>query len=194
MSVAQATGPSSSPWASPGPAPSPVLFEAVLEPHRSLSPQAFRTLMITLGLVSLIPSTIFWLNGAWPCIGFMGLDVALLYFAFRTSYRHGRLFERVRLTASELGIERVWPGGKRQSWALEPYWARVELDRRGEHECRIAVVSRGQRVVLGAFLPPEERAAVADALREALHRRPSAVDIKRPPSTRADLMPRTTLD
>jgi len=161
-----------SPWATGKPPPSPTIFEAVLEPRRSLSPKAFRTLMILLWLFSLVPSTILWLKGAWPCIGFMGLDIVLLYVAFKASYRHARLFERVRLTASELGIERVWPNGTWQKWTLEPYWARVEIERRGEHDCRTAVISRGQRVTLGAFLPPDEREALGDALKAALARRP----------------------
>jgi uncharacterized membrane protein len=161
-----------SPWETDAPAPSATLFEAVLEPHRSLSPKAFRRLMIAVSLLSLVPSTILWLNHAWPCVGFLGLDILLLYIAFKASYRHARLFERIRLTASELGIERVWPNGAWQRWTLEPYWARVEVERRGEHDCRMEVVSRGQRVTLGAFLPPEEREAIADALKAALARRP----------------------
>jgi uncharacterized membrane protein len=160
-----------SPWATGEPLPSGVFFDAIIEPYRSLPPQAFRTLMILLVALSLGPIAILVSKGAWPCIGFLGLDVLLLYLAFKTSYRHGRLYERVRLTQSELAVERVWPGGRRQNWTLEPYWARVEVEQRGEHEMKMALVSRGQRVVLGAFLAPEEREKLADALKGALARR-----------------------
>jgi uncharacterized membrane protein len=142
-----------------------------LEPHRSLSPKAFRRLIFALWLLSLIPMTIFFFEGAWPVPGFVGLDVVLLFLAFRTSYRHGRLYERVRLTRSELVIDRVWPGGKRQTWTLEPYWARVELTDKDEHHCKLAVVCRGQSITIGGFLAPDERRSFAAALGAALAQR-----------------------
>ena len=38
------------------------------------------------------------LAGAWPVIGFFGLDVALIYLAFKLNYRSGRLYETIELT------------------------------------------------------------------------------------------------
>jgi len=163
-----------SPWAAPAPLPSEVLFEAVLEPHRSLKPGAFRTLMILILAQGVLRSVMFVLVGAWPLVGFMAIDVLLVWVAFRASYRHGRLYERVRLTRSELEVERVWPGGKRQNWTIEPYWARVVVENPGAHEVSATLVGRGQKVVLGAFLAPEQREAFADALKAALAKRPAA--------------------
>lgn len=164
-----------SPWAGPGGRQAqPTLFQARLEPHRSLGPVAFRRLMIGVLVLSLVPGFIFWLNGAWPVVGFLGLDVLALYYAFRASYRAGRMFEEVHLTQSELSITRVLPGGQKKSWVLEPYWARIELSQRGEHSCNLAVVCRMERVTLGAFLAPEERVAFADTLNEALMQRKTA--------------------
>ncbi|TMJ57640.1 MAG: DUF2244 domain-containing protein, partial [Alphaproteobacteria bacterium] len=66
--------------------PDPVFFERVLWPHRSLPPRGFRLLMLGLGLLSLVAGICFVAAGAWPICGFFGLDVALLYLAFRISY------------------------------------------------------------------------------------------------------------
>jgi uncharacterized membrane protein len=56
--------------------------------------------------------------GAWPILGFFGLDVALVYFAFRFNYRAGRLVETIRLTRSALLIRRIHPGGRIEEWSL----------------------------------------------------------------------------
>ena len=54
-------------------------------------------LMSAVCLVSFGTGLLFYLFGAWPVIGFMGLDVALIYVAFKLNYRAGRLYETVDL-------------------------------------------------------------------------------------------------
>src|SRR5665809_45740 len=71
--------------ASPAPGPSaqepavPAYFSAVLTPNRALSPQGFMVLMAAICVVSFATGLMFFLMGAWPVIGFMGLDVLLIY-------------------------------------------------------------------------------------------------------------------
>src|SRR5689334_2542728 len=86
--------------------PQPVFFERVLWPHRSLPPRGFRMLMLGLGLLSLVAGVIFVSVGAWPICGFFGLDVALLYLAFRISYRSARQRETLRLAGDQFTVER----------------------------------------------------------------------------------------
>lgn len=174
MTMARPEGAQASPWIVGGAVPKAhgnVLFETVIEPYRSLRPEAFRLLMIFVLLQGAVRSVLFCAVGAWPLTAFMALDAGIVWFAFRASYRHARLFERVRLTRSELTVERVWPDGRRQSWALEPAWARVVVENPGEHEVKVTLSSRGVGVVLGAFLGPEQREAVAEKLKGALSRR-----------------------
>ena len=54
--------------------------------------------MSAIGGVSFVTGMAFLLMGAWPVFGFFGLDVALIYPAFRLNYRSGRLYETVELT------------------------------------------------------------------------------------------------
>ena len=147
-----------------------VYFDAVLHPHRSLPPRGFLAVMLAVGLVSFLAGFAFLLMGAWPVFGFFGLDVALIWLAFRMNYRAARLIEHVRLTDTELRIERVHPSGKVEAWTLEPAWARADLTATAAGKA-VRLRSREAGVLLGRFLLPEEQAEFAEALRCALHRR-----------------------
>lgn len=156
-------------FAAPSPdVPAAVLFRAVLYPHRSLSPAGFRRLMACVGGLSLGTGLVFYLNGAWPIIGFMGLDVALLYWAFKASYRSARAHETVELTDRALIVERVDMADRRQRWTLPPTWLRVNLDEPQRPGSQITLSSHGRHLVVGSFLSPTERREFAQALRDAL--------------------------
>jgi uncharacterized membrane protein len=152
----------------------PALFDAVLHPHRSLSPFGFVILMTCVGLVSFTAGIVFLLAGAWPVFGFFGLDAALIYIAFRMSYRSGQLHETVRLTRTALTVRRVSPSGAVKSWTFEPYWLRVEMDDPPEHHSQLRLTSHGRALVIGSFLSPAERLDLARALGTALHRQHAA--------------------
>jgi uncharacterized membrane protein len=81
----------------------PGAFHAVLTPYRSLRPAGFLVLMVALGAVSFVAGILFLVAGAWPVLGFFGLDVLLVYVAFRLNYRSGRLYETVNLTPPACG-------------------------------------------------------------------------------------------
>ncbi len=154
----------------PAEAPQHVLFDAVLVPHRSLSPGGFWLLMALISGVSFVSGMYFVLKGAWPVTGYFGLDVLLIYLAFKASYRSARLHETVRLTEDSLIVERVSPSGRRARWTFQPYWLRVEMDDPPEHASRLTLTSHGRTLVIGAFLSPDERSEVANALKDALRR------------------------
>ncbi len=147
-----------------------VFFDAVLSPHRSLPPRGFTIVMLLLAGVSFCVSVAFLALGAWPVTPFFGLDVLLVYIAFRVNYRRGRLREEVRLTEESLTVARVSPGGERRLWRFQPFWLRVTLEEKDEHTSRLLLTSHGRSLVLGSFLGPEQRRDVATSLREALLR------------------------
>ncbi|MBI3512556.1 MAG: DUF2244 domain-containing protein [Proteobacteria bacterium] len=151
-------------------ADAPVLFDVLLMPNRSLPPLGFALLMAAVSLLSFGAGVTFYLIGAWPVIGFLGLDVALIYIAFRISFRRLRAFETLRLTEQALVLERVSPGGVRRRWTFQPYWLRVEFDDPPHHGSQLRLRSHGRAVTVGAFLAPPERQDLAAALRQALHR------------------------
>ena len=145
-------------------------FDAELMPHRSLGLRGFRILFGVLVAPNLVVGGAFFYSGAWPVFGFMGIDLALLYFLFRLNYRDAKQRETIRLTDSALVVHRVGANGEETRWSLEPYWLRVEMDAPPRHDSVLALIARDQRLIVGSFLTPEERLELALALRRALHR------------------------
>ena len=147
-----------------------LLFDAVLHPNRSLSRGEFRFLIAAVAGLFLIGAAVFFSVGAWPVAGFLGLELVLLYGAFRLSYRSGTLTETVRLSREALTVKRISPSGRVQAWDFQPYWLRVELEEPLARSSRVTLASHGRRLTVGAFLSPRERAEFAEALRDALRR------------------------
>jgi len=144
------------------------LFDAILQPNSSLDPKGFMILISAIASVSFLADMIFMAAGAWPVAGFIGLDVALIYLAFKTNYRWARMYETVRLSSDSLLVERVSPSGKVQRWRFQPRWLRINLDSPGAHDSQLILSSHGKRLRIGAFLSPDERVELADALTGAL--------------------------
>ncbi len=147
-----------------------LLFDAILRPHRSLSAFGFLLLMGVICTASFIAGMVFLLQGAWPVMGFFGLEVVLIYGAFKLNYRSGRVVESLQLGPDELLVRRIDPKGRVSSWTFQPNWLRVKMDDPPEHESQLVLASHGRNLVIGAFLTPEERLDVAKALRSALSR------------------------
>lgn len=143
-------------------------FHAVLTPHRSLSPQGFTLLMVLVGGVSFVAGMVFLIAGAWPVFAFFGLDVALIYLAFKLNYRAARAYETVDLTPEVFALTRVDAAGRQKHVDLNPYWARVNLREWPDGRTVLSVVAQGREVILGRFLTDDERRDLAMALRDAL--------------------------
>lgn len=144
-------------------------FTAVLTPYRSLGPNGFLILMVFFGLVCFVSGILFWRIGAWPVFGFFGLDIAILWFAFRMNYRSARTFEEVAVSRSEIAIRKVGPGRRYQEFRFNPVWVRLKVDRLDdEGVVRITLASRGETVDLGNFLNPDDRTSFAGAIANAL--------------------------
>ncbi len=149
--------------------PETVVFSAVLRPYRSLSPRGFGLLMAAIALCSFFIGFAFWLMGAWPVVGFCGLDVLLIQLAFRLNFRDARAFEEVHLTYERLSVSQISPRGVVRETGFNPYWARLEVERRPEiGVTALSIASHGVRLAIGAFLPPVERESFAKALSAAL--------------------------
>jgi uncharacterized membrane protein len=146
-----------------------VLFAARLKPHRSLTRRNFHLLMMVFSGGSFVWSLPFIFLGAWPVAGFMGLDVALFYFAFRASYRAARAYEDVEVKHFELHVVKVSAKGKKDEWRFNPAFVRLEREEHAEFGTqRLALISSGRSVEIAAFLGPEEKAHFANKLGSAL--------------------------
>jgi uncharacterized membrane protein len=147
----------------------PTLFSAIITPHRSLSRAGFLLVMMLIGGVSFVGGTVFFLVGAWPVVGFLGLDVLLVYLAFRANYRAAAAYEQVTITPSELRLRQVSHRGQAREWTLNPLWTRLERETHKEFGLmRLFLVSRGVRLGVAGFLSPGEKESFAHALAAAL--------------------------
>lgn len=145
------------------------IYTARLVPYRSLTPRAFHLLIGCVGLTTFILSLPFFLMGAWPVAGFMGLDVLALYIAFRASFYSARAYETLNLTPLELEFAKISARGQRAEWRFNPFWVRLEQKTHAEFGTeRVALVSRGQSVEVGSFLGPDQKAELARDLGRAL--------------------------
>jgi uncharacterized membrane protein len=147
--------------------PGPV-FSATLTPHRSLGPRGFLTVMGILSGVSFATGLAFAWIGAWPVLAFFGLDVLIVYVAFKLSYRAGRLYEQIDVHPEQLRLTRVHPTGQRESYDFSTYWVRVILSTGADGRSDMRLASHGREIPFGRFLTNEERESFVDALKAAL--------------------------
>lgn len=144
------------------------IFRAVLYPHRSLGPRGFLILMTAIGVVSFVAGMVFLLMGAWPVFGFFGLDVLLIYIAFRANYRAARAAEEIELDHRLLKLTRYDANGRPTSFDFNPYWVRVLLTELPGGQTRLALASHGRSLEFGRLLNNEERREFAAVLKDRL--------------------------
>ena len=136
-----------------------------LHPNRSLSAKGLR---IVLGLVvasNVFVALLFWTLKAWPVFCFMGLDIALVFWAFRANNKAAAVRETILINGEEWVLQREDAKGK-SSRTFNRRWMRIELeyDEKRELVGRLFFVSHGKRSEVGQFLGPEQRRVLADQL------------------------------
>lgn len=147
----------------------PLVFEAMIVPHRSLSRRGLQVLVAFIFLLSLVLSAGLWWAGAWPVVGAFGLEVGL---AIVLLLRHARSRASEMLLLSDAGLRvvRTDGRGRRSEHALEPSWLNVVLEERPGRVPLLLLTNRGRRLEVGAVLGEDEKRDLAAALQAALHR------------------------
>jgi uncharacterized membrane protein len=148
----------------------PKTWRATLTPHRSLSREGFVILMSVIAGLNFAGGLFFYLIGAWPVVGFMGLDVVLIWWAFRANFADARRAEHIEITPHELVLRRLAESRPAQEQRFARRWVQVELeeDRGRELIGPLYLRFRGKRTEIASFLGAQERLAFAQALKVAL--------------------------
>ena len=147
------------------------LFSAKLTPHRSLGQRGFRVVIAVVAVAATVPAITFWSLGAWPIIGFMGLDVALIAWAMWSSLKDGKRYEQVTLWRDQLELKQVDGGGKETLVRFNPSFVKLVVDRDyNERTTGLHLRTKDRDVVLGAFLNNDEKSSFAKAFGTALKR------------------------
>ena len=144
------------------------VFDALLTPHRSMGRTGFYVVMGICAFVWLASGLLFLMKGAWPVFGFFGLDVLLIYVAFRLNYRDGRLHETVELDPRQLVVTRFHPSGRTERFEFNPYWVRVNCAEGIDGRTALSLSSHGNLFTFGGFLTDQERKEFAAVLADAL--------------------------
>jgi len=145
-----------------------VILDKVLRPSAPLRPAILVAILCLVAAVNLAIALYFVSRGAWPIAPFLGIDVALLAWAFRASLVAARREEHVTLTHATLRVARRPPRGQGDEVRFNPYWVRVEMAEPPNHWSQLTLWSHGKGLKIGAFLAPEERASFARLLKNAL--------------------------
>lgn len=147
-----------------------IYLDASLTPNRSLSPKAFAIVMAIVGSVSFLAGMMFVSIGAFPVIGFFGLDALAIYMAFRWSHRNLRQETRIRVTADAVDLTHRQGRKPVKNVSLPTAFARVKLALPERRPSELQLSYRNETWVIGRFLTPAERKSLKAAIETALHR------------------------
>ncbi|WP_336079806.1 DUF2244 domain-containing protein [Thalassospira sp. CH_XMU1448-2] len=154
------------------------IYRVDLFPPRSLSRRAARNIILIVAAFTTSMGLVFWSVGAWPVIGFLGVDVLLLSLAFHFSFRSARQEERIELRDGNLRVTRISVHGERQEFNFQPYWLRVILERGEDDQCALFLRTHGKSLEIAGFLGADEKADLAQKLETVLrHTRCNPADI-----------------
>ena len=104
--------------------------------------------------------------GAWPILPFAGIEMAVLYLAFRYIDRHAADYERITIRGDSVAVE-VREGTEIRRFEFNRCWAHVVCEDGG---ARLALRSHGREVQVGTHLCPEQRLEMARDLARELRR------------------------
>jgi len=146
-----------------------LLFEAVVAPHRSLSRRGLFTLIGCMFAGSMTVTSLMFLLGAWPVIGFNGADIMLAVFLLWLNVRAARAREFVTLTETALRVTHTDIHGKKSGFSVEPYWLNVVLEERAGTVPKLLLVNRGRSYEIARQLGEDPKRDLAASLTRALH-------------------------
>lgn len=126
--------------------------------------------MSSIAAANFVAGLVLYLKGAWPVVGFCGLDVGLMWWAFNRNFADARRAERITIEDGEVRLDRLADGQPPETLRFTRHWLRVELEEDEERELvgRLFFASHGKKTEIGSFLPPAEKKEFAGVLRAAL--------------------------
>ena len=146
-------------------------FTFVARRNNSLSRGGRSLVLGSLAMLVLAISLGFALNGAWLVFPFAGLDILVVYLAFRYVEQRAGDYECVTFHDDKIVIERQ-QREKTERFEFNRHWVQVTfMEARGGERGRLLLRSHGKEVAFGVHLTGEQRAAVARRLKEHLKNR-----------------------
>ena len=137
----------------------------------------FLVVMLVVGAISFVAGMVFLLIGAWPVVGFLGLDVLLIYWALPANYRGA-----ARLRAGDgdrrasCACARSATAARCAEWTLNPGVGASSIARptRSSALSGCSWCRTGRRLAIAGFLGPAEKESFAAARWRPRSARPGA--------------------
>jgi uncharacterized membrane protein len=146
-------------------------FTLVARRNNSLSSAGRNLVVGSLAIIALVISLAFAVQGAWMIVPFAGLEMLVVYLAFRCCERHAGDFESLSIQDDQVLIVRQ-ERGEVSRHELNRYWAQVVLQRGGRgRQAVLALRSHGRQVEFGRHLTEEQRCRMAGIIRAELGNR-----------------------
>jgi uncharacterized membrane protein len=133
--------------------------------NRPLTPARMGWLYASLCVLSLAVATVFWWRGAVLALPLAWLELAAVGFAFMAYARHAADREHILLEGRRLVVE-LENAGRLERAEFDRDRVRVEPG--ADDRSLIEVSGQGRRMIVGRYLRPELRPALARELRRAL--------------------------
>jgi uncharacterized membrane protein len=147
------------------------LFAATLTPHRSLTPTGKRVVIGLVAALALVPGLVFYGAGAWPVVGFMGLDVLGIWAALTISMRGGKAYEVITLWPTALELKKIDAKGGEEVLNFAPNAVKFLVDRDyNERVTALWLKADTRKVPLGAFLSTDEKLSLSKVFGTALRK------------------------
>jgi len=134
----------------------------------SLAPRQLLAVYLSLCAVGLGIGALFWFHGAPYILPFAGAELLAVGVAIVVYARHAADQERLVLLPGRLSVACTLGRRTEEVDFAAPAWVRVEPAHRDGS--LIELSGEGRRIVVGRFVRPELRPALADELRAALRR------------------------
>lgn len=147
-----------------------LFLDATLTPNRSLNPRTVNLVIAGVFCVSLLASAYFLQLGAFPVVGFFGLDALGLWFAFRWNMKRQSQRTNIKIDNENIYLQHFDGYGNEKRAQMPTAFTRVELAQQSAYDSQLSL-SYGQRVlIIGQFLTRDEKAEFTDVLKASLLR------------------------
>ena len=145
-----------------------ILLEAFLSPSVAIKLSTVRWILSLFGCVCILVGLTFAIIGARPVLGFMGIEVILLFAVYRFCVRNSRMAEQIILSGRSLLFRRIDRYGNISIINFEPLWLRVEIGIAKGVFRHIVLASKGRTYNVGVFLTPGEKVVLFNTLQRDL--------------------------
>lgn len=142
-------------------------WQWLMKRNCSLAPGQLLRVYLSLCLVSLAIAVGFYLQGASFVLYFAGFELFLLGLALLVYARHAADQESITLVGRRVEVVQ-WHGSRERRAEFPAEWLAVEPS--AGQGSLLELSAHGQRVRVGRFVRPHQRAALAQELRQALRR------------------------